>query len=111
MLFDEYYQTKIIPVNILEELTTHYDVGVRQIVANNPNTPVNSLAILATDSYYYVRKGVANNPITSANILEILATDSHGYIRKSVANNPNTSIYKYLINTSTDFYESDIPFI
>ena len=33
-LFDEYYQTENIPINILEEFSTHYDAGVRGISRN-----------------------------------------------------------------------------
>ncbi|XGB39690.1 MAG: HEAT repeat domain-containing protein [Cyanobacteria bacterium LVE1205-1] len=51
-------------MDVLVQLSTDEDSGVRWYVAQNPNTPVDVLVKLSSDEDSYVRWYVAQNPNT-----------------------------------------------
>ena len=101
------------PAGLLEKLTKHKDVTVRQNVAMHPGTPVDALLTLAekcTASFLKnplldllflenpslletfspeLNKKVAENRNTPASTLEQLAGDKDEWVRRGVARNPN----------------------
>lgn len=75
---------------ILKQLASDLDSGIRSTVASNPATPIEVLKQLATDSCDFARAQVALNINTPPEVLEQLAADSEFGVRAQVASNVNT---------------------
>lgn len=63
----------------------NYLPGLREALAQNPNTPIPALEQLATDFDEAVRLGVARNPSCSPEILEQLAKDLDENVRQAAS--------------------------
>lgn len=94
------------PIPALQMLATHPTLGNRQAVAQNPNTPTHLLYKLAVDSNTSVRSEVAKNIHTPLVILEMLVDDESHYVRAALAKNPTIS--KDILNCLANDPEQDV---
>ena len=96
MKSENYYLRKVLassPIigqNLLEQLGSDTDEGVREAVGANTNSPATILRILAKESSKDIRKAVAANPATPAVVLECLASDSDIVVLDAITSNPVT---------------------
>jgi hypothetical protein len=76
---------------VLSELATDVSVGVRRLVAENPNSPPAAILTLAGDGRDSVRLAVTRNPKVRPevlhNVLSDLAGDDDTHVREAVARN------------------------
>jgi hypothetical protein len=79
---------------VLSELATDSSVGVRRLVAENPNSPPMAILKLAGDGRDSVRLAVTRNPNVNANVLSSVLSDLAGddstTVREAVARNRAT---------------------
>ena len=78
---------RFIPSDVLAELSTSADVGVRSAVAAHPASPPEILEALAANSDYWVLAALAGNPCTPASALRRFGID--GVDLEALAANPN----------------------
>jgi hypothetical protein len=79
---------------VLSELASDTSVGVRRLVAENPNSPPGAILTLVGDGRDSVRLAVTRNPKVKPdvlrNVLSDLAGDDDTHVREAVARNPAT---------------------